>query len=192
MGIALTVIALILLGAVMLLAVPVEITFDIENDEASRNEFALVWLSGLVRIPLRSQTSKKQPKKVTKKSPKKTGRRGQGKAWSLMRNASFRRRLFGYIRGLFRSIKIKTLDVQVRLGLDDPADTGRLWGVLGPLASLLAGIRNANIRVEPEFATEVFSLQSHGRISVIPLRVLWISSCFFLTPQVIGALVFKS
>ncbi len=187
-----TVIALILLGIVMLLAVPVEVAFNIENDEASPNDVALIWLSGIIRIPLTADSSKKRQEKAAKNRKKKTRRRGKNKAWALMRNASFRRRLFGYIRDLFRSIKIKSLDIRLRLGLDDPADTGRLWGVLGPLASLLGGIRKANIRVEPEFAEEVFSLQSQGRISVIPLRILWISSCFFLTPQVIRALAVKS
>ena len=186
------IIGLILLGIVMLLAVPVEIVFNIENGEASRNDVALVWLSGIIKIPLTARSSKKRQEKAAKKRKKKTRRRGQNRAWGLMRKASLRRRLLGYIRSLFRSIKIKTLDVQLRLGLDDPADTGQLWGVLGPLASFLSGIRKAKIRVEPEFAAEVFSLQSHGRISVIPLRVLWISSCFFLTPQVIRALAFKS
>lgn len=178
----------LLLCIVVLLAVPVEIIFTIEYDEGRRNEFAVGWLFGLLRIPVKTRSSKQSPEKVEKK----TRRRGWRKVLTLVRNVYFRKRLFRYIRGLVRSIEIKTLDAQARIGLDDPADTGRLWGVLGPLISLIPKIPKANIRIEPEFAAEVLALQCHGRISVIPLQILSLSMRFFLSPHVIRALVSKS
>lgn len=188
----LTAIALILLGMVLLLAAPVEIAFNIEHDEASRSDISLVMLFGIIRIPLVGHSGKERRKKTARTHRKKTKRRGNRKVMSLARNADFRERFFNYIRGLLQSMKIKTLDVQVKLGLDDPADTGRLWGVVGPLASVLAESRTARIRIEPEFAGEVFSLQSHGRISVTPLRILSNSLYFFLSPQVIRVIAFRS
>ncbi len=182
----------ILLGVVVLLGVPVEIVFTIRSDETSQNDAAVVLLFGILRIPLRMRSGKKPREKIVNKNASKTKRRGGRKAFALVRNANLRRRFLRYIRRLVRAIKIKTLDVRVRLGLDDPADTGRLWGVVGPLASLFAGLRGVNIRIEPEFSEEVFSLQSQGRIRVIPLQILLISLFFFLSPQVIRMLALKS
>ncbi len=145
-----------------------------------------------MRVPLIASSGIESPEKVVRHRKRTTKRRSQSKAFALLRNADLRRRLVKLVRGLLRAIKIKTLDLHLRLGLDDPADTGRLWGILGPLNSQLAGIRTANIRIEPDFAAEVFSLHSQGRITVVPLRVLSISLFFLLSPQMIRALASNS
>lgn len=181
-------IALILMCIVVFLAVPLEIAFVIQHDESSRRDITLVWLFGLIRIPLRDRPSTKPRRQSVRKSIPKSKRSRQRSALSLVQNVYFRKRFLKYARKLFRSIKVKTLDVQVRLGLDDPADTGRLWGLLGPLSSLFARCRKANIRIEPDFAAEGFTLQSHGRIRVIPLEIVMICLHFVSSPRVIHAI----
>jgi len=178
----------ILMGVALLLAVPVELEFSFQNGETHCNYVSLNWLSGIVRIPLTGRADRK-PKEQPARKKKKRGRKR--KSLSLARNVGFRRRLFVFVRRVVRAIRIKVLDVQVRIGLDDPADTGRLWGLVGPLSSLLAGIRQASIRIEPDFAAEVFSLHSCGRIRVIPLEVVVHGLCFLLSPQVIRAIAFR-
>lgn len=183
-----TTIALLSLCLVLLLALPVEIIFVLQHEEASRRDVSLVCFFGLIRISLRSRSRKQTREKPFRKKPKKTKRSGQRKVLSLVRNAYFRQRVLRYARYLFRSINVRTLDLQVRLGLDDPADTGRLWGVMGPLSALLACCRHAKIRIEPDFAEEICFWESHGRIRVRPLQVILISLSFFLSPQVMYVL----
>ena len=154
------------------------------------NDVAIVWLFGLLRIPLRPE--KEQNKPVAKNKAMRTKRFGWRKALSLLQSTSFRKRCFRYLRHVVRSIKFKKFDLQARLGLDDPADTGQLWGFIGPIAALLTGRSGGNVRIEPDFACETFSLHSHGRIRMIPLRILLICIAFFLSPEVIRVLAPKS
>lgn len=192
MLLAVAVIALILLGIVAFLAVPVEFVFHIQHDETKRNDAAVVLLFGMIRIPLTARADNVSREKAVKIREMETRPHRQGKAYSLLRNAYVRRRLLRFVHGLLSAIKIETFDLHVRLGLDDPADTGRLWGIVGPLSSLLSGIRTAHIRIEPDFSAEVFSVQTQGRITVIPLQILSISLRFFLSPQVIRTLAMKA
>ena len=71
--------------------------------------------------------------------------------------------------------------------MDDPADTGRLWGVVGPLAALLATSRAMQVSIQPDFAAEVFEYQGRGYISVIPLQVLALLLAFALSPVTLRA-----
>jgi hypothetical protein len=74
----------------------------------------------------------------------------------------------------------------MRLGLGDPADTGRLWAVVGPL-SAAAQLRNAELRIEPEFADPVLELRADGRVLLVPLRFLIVAIAFALSPPTIRA-----
>jgi hypothetical protein len=74
----------------------------------------------------------------------------------------------------------------VRLGLGDPADTGRLWAVVGPLCAV-AQLRNAELRIEPEFVDPVLEFHADGRVRLVPLRFLGLAVAFALSPPTIRA-----
>lgn len=75
----------------------------------------------------------------------------------------------------------------MRLGLGDPADTGRLWAMVGPLSALVQNLRNAEVRIEPEFADPVFEFESHGRVLLIPIQFIFVIIAFALSPPSIRA-----
>ena len=191
MSSVLTAAAIALALVVLCLAVPIEVSFDVQRGETSRTDIALAWLFGTIKMPLRARGSKTGREGVDAKTRQKNKRRRR-KAIALVRNADFRRRFLSLIQRLLRCMRVKSLKARVRLGLDDPADTGRLWGVLGPLAAIFATFRKAHISIEPEFTAEVFTLQGSGTVRVVPLQVLAIGALFLLSPQVIRALAFQS
>jgi hypothetical protein len=104
---------------------------------------------------------------------------------ALVQVEGFGSRLLRLARDLFRRIRIQELSLRIRLGLDDPADTGRLWAVVGPLAAL-PGLRR--VAIEPEFAAEIFELDGRGRIRIVPLRLLSVLLRFALSPVTLHAL----
>lgn len=181
-------IALFLLFIVALLALPVDMVFTIQRDEESRQDIHFDWLFGLVKIPLTGRATRKQEGKSVTKGRNTNRRGGRKKVVALLRNPHFRKRFLTYTRYLMRSTRIKSLDLHVRIGLDDPADTGKLWGVLGPITALLASCRHAHIQIQPEFASESFTLHRHGTIRLIPIWTIMIGFCFFLSPAVIRAI----
>ena len=73
----------------------------------------------------------------------------------------------------------------MRIGLGDPADTGLLWAFLGPLSAL--PLRNAELRLEPEFVDPVLELEADGRLLLVPLRFLILAVAFALSPPTIRA-----
>jgi hypothetical protein len=75
----------------------------------------------------------------------------------------------------------------VRLGLDDPADTGRLWGLLWPVVALAQALHGAEVRLEPEFLEETVQFQAQGRVAASPLRLLAIAGGLALSPATVGA-----
>ena len=76
------------------------------------------------------------------------------------------------------------MDLRLRIGLGDPADTGRLWALVGPLSGYLAASGQAVIAVEPDFVDSVFEARGSGALSVVPLRMLGLVTGLLLSPPV--------
>lgn len=74
--------------------------------------------------------------------------------------------------------------VRIRLGLGDPADTGQLWGLLGPVAALLSNLQGARLELEPEFMDAVFELEGSGTIRFVPLQLLVLVAALMLSPSI--------
>ena len=72
--------------------------------------------------------------------------------------------------------------MRLRIGLDDPADTGRLWALVGPVSGLLANIHEVSIEIEPEFFETIIELNSNGTIRVIPLQIIFLTAALLLSP----------
>ena len=77
--------------------------------------------------------------------------------------------------------------MHARLGLGDPADTGRLWALVGPLNAAVQGLARADWRIEPEFVDPVFEVDARGGCRLVPLRFLALGVGFVLSPVTIRA-----
>ena len=113
-----------------MLAIPLDLSFAYNIRNGAEGHMIIGWLFGLVRIPVRLNQGKekkaeKRKTKVAKKGPK------SRKALRLLSNRDFWPWLNRLIKRLLGRIKIYSLSLKMRLGLGDPADTGRLWAVAG-------------------------------------------------------------
>ena len=86
-----------------------------------------------------------------------------------------------------RAVRVHQLRLRVRLGLDDPADTGRLWAFMGPLAAAAHRSSGVQIRLEPDFTEATLAFEASGRLSVVPLRMLALVLGFALSPSSLRA-----
>ncbi|RCX31299.1 DUF2953 domain-containing protein [Thioalbus denitrificans] len=176
----------LLAGLLALLAVPLELAFSVRRDGVRREgRGSLRWLFGLVRVRLGGPGERVRagPGRPASRRPRRGGG-GARRMLALVQVEGFGSRLLRLARDLFRRIRIQELSLRVRLGLDDPADTGRLWAVVGPLAAL-PGLRR--VAIEPEFAAETFELDGRGRIRIVPLRLLSVLLRFALSPVTLRA-----
>lgn len=191
-------VGIILVLLIAILAIPFEIIFDIHRRQAMQADIAVLWLFGVVRIPVTSKPTEppeKRPSETPAKKPRKTKKRQKRKAKSvnftaaknLFWNARFRYRLIKFVKDIFKTIHIASFYLRIRLGLDDPADTGRLWAYMGPLAVSLSNLSNATINLEPEFQTETLDVDGSGRVRIVPLQVIFTVLAFVFSPVTINA-----
>jgi len=192
-SIALT-LGLLLALVVGLLAVPLTVGFSIHRIEETRGLIRFRWLFGLVRFQLRiPRPSKARPGSGTMpgKKAKPRGRRkrkgGAGGLLSLIRQRAFRQRVHRFICDVLRATHPRDLFLRLRIGLGDPADTGRLWAVVGPIAAMAQTLRGAAIRIEPDFIDPVFEVESQGRFRLVPIQFIGLTAAFLLSPTTLRA-----
>ncbi len=173
---------------VILLAMPVTLTYQLSWRQTLSARLRLNWAFGLVRADVSPGTARKGAD-TPETAPGKAGgrRKRKGRKVNFMaaiRQPAFRRRILRFVKDVWRSIRKKNVELLVRMGLGDPADTGRLWAVLGPLSGMLAGPGDVRVRIEPDFLDATLAVDSSGTIRVIPLQMVIITLGLCLSPSV--------
>lgn len=174
-----------LIVIILVLAVPVTLTYRVSWRRGFQANITLKWLFGLVHIPLPSTTSTtpaSEQKTITPKVSKKQRASRKTNPVVALRQSAFRRRLFRFASDVWHAIHKQHVVLRIRIGLGDPADTGQLWAVIGPLSGILATFQDALIEIEPEFIDAVFELDSSGNIRIIPLQLLYIAIGLLVSP----------
>ncbi len=176
---------MILLGMVLglglaLLAVPFDLRVQLRYQARLRTEVELRWFFGLVPLRTTGPEASEQPRSVRP--------RGRFSAGSMLRTEGFARRCLRFAGQLLRSAHIRELELVGRVGFDDPADTGQLWALLGPLNGLASTLHPARVSIEPDFAGEVLEVEGVGDLRVVPGRVIVVVLAFALSPVTLRAL----
>ena len=178
----------ILLLLLFLLAVPVTVAFRVERIEKINGQVSFQWLFGLVRFRIGIPGAEPRHKRTL---AKRTGKRWSGNdargVLALLKQSAFRRRAVQFIKDVLSAAHTRDLYLRLRIGLGDPADTGRLWAVLGPLAGIAASLRSGEVRIEPEFMDSVLEVRSHGEFRLIPLQFIALAASFAVSPATLRA-----
>lgn len=183
----LTGVVIVLLALIALLAIPVTLTYQVTWRQAFQGDVTLQWLFGLVRL----QLPLRQPKipsssaiNVTQDEHKKSSSGNKSNPIAAIRQKSFRQRMIKFIRDFWHAIQKHNLTLRIRIGLGDPADTGQMWAIIGPVSGMLATIEQASIEIEPEFIDSVFELDSSGNVRIIPLQMIYLAFGLLLSPAI--------
>ena len=176
------VVLLLVLG---LLAIPLGLDYRLNWRGRLQGDIHLIWLFGLLRlrIPTESTPSPADHKTASKPGRKRRrGRKSRASPLAAWRLRPFRQRILRFVRDLWRAIHKRELRLQLRIGLDDPANTGQLWALMGPLSAIAANSQTAEISIEPDFMRSTLELQSSGRIRLVPLQLLGLGLGLLLSP----------
>ncbi|MBT8098719.1 MAG: DUF2953 domain-containing protein [Gammaproteobacteria bacterium] len=177
----------VLVMIVVVLAIPLELEFDARWPESQHNRARLRWAFGLVRIELRDDaTSATETRKVSERKPGREPRKERpgGSIFRALRMADFRQRLWRFVCDLWAVLHKRDVRIQCRLGLEDPADTGLAWSVLGPIAGFLQTVPGARIDLCPEFGDEIVDVAGRGTLRVYPLQVLALLVGVLVSPSI--------
>lgn len=171
---ALYIVVGIVLLVVLVLSIPVDTAFDVDGPGGARSRTRIGWLFGLLW---------KDVGRKRKKAPKKKKKERKGFAFlSLLMTRGVATGLLKLVRRIFSRIKVRDLDARLRIGLDDPADTGMLYSALWPALIPLTYTGSTRVRMELSFEEPALELAARGRIRVFPIRMVWPMLAFALSP----------
>ena len=169
---AVYIIAGIILLLILMLSIPVELVFDLEIPGEAKPRVRVGWLFGLVWKEIRRR--KRKPKRKKKRSLK--------PFLSLLRTRGLPGNLLKLARKILSRVKVRQLDADLRVGLDDPVDTGMLWSVMWPALVSLNSSGPVKVRIEPSFAEPALEASVHGRIRLFPIEIVGSLLGFVLSP----------
>ena len=170
----------VFLFLVLLLAIPVDLVFYLEKEVDFKPRVGVGWLFGLVEKDISG-------KKAKPKEEKKKGERNIKPFLAMLRTRGFLQRLFRFVKDIIRVIKIHRLKLNLRVGLDDPADTGLLFAAVGPAMVYTRSFSSLDVWVEPDFNQENFRGYCKGDVRAFPIRFVPPLMFFVFSPATIRA-----
>lgn len=171
----------LLLGLVAVLAVPIDVVFAVQREDRFKGRITIGWLFGAVRIALPPAHARAKQVKARRSQAQRGSRIGH-KVSAVLRSEGFLGRVLRLFRCLATRIRVRRLRLHVRLGLDDPADTGRLWGIVAPLTWAAQVPAGADLAIEPEFTGADFRFDGEGAVRIVPIELLATLIAFALSP----------
>ena len=163
----------------LLLAIPVDVTFRVEKSTDFKSRVRVRWLFGLIGKDISGEKKKREKEK----------KKGNIKPLlAVLRTRRFPRKLFKFARSTFPLLKVRELKLNLRVGLDDPAETGLLFAIIGPMMVYIRSLPLLDIQVEPDFEGE--SLRGHfrGDIRAFPIQFVGLCIPLALSPTTIRAI----
>lgn len=171
------------LGA--LLCVPIHVDVWLRREETLEVRALSRW--GALRIPSSGKAASQDARAAPRTARAARGRRPRKqrrKLRALLFSRDFLPSLVRLFRRLLRQLRPRSVRLELRAGLDNPADTGWLWGKLMPLVALLWALDAESITLEPDFSKPCLTLNGHASIRVVPglLLATLIGYCFTPPP----------
>lgn len=178
------------LGALLLtlLCMPIDIKLDAEHagKQVFRLEFG--WLFGLLRRRPRPSGPPRKPKEKNRSETKrKQKRRGGPRArvvWAFLQNAGLGEVLWRLLRRLYRALHVRVEGLVLEIGLEDPADTGQLWGFVGAASGGLSYASEERIAIVPCFTAPIFAMNGSVRMRLFPGQLLGVLLMTLFSPNI--------
>ena len=171
------VIALASLAAIIIfvLCIPLNAVLDINIYGRPKFRLRLVWFFGLVsRGITKGRKKPKEEKRIAEGKRKRKKRKIKARTiFKILRTRGLLGQIKRLLRDILKCLKIRDLRADFRVGLDDPADTGLLFALIGPTIFFLGSSRVHEIRVQPSFEDEaVFEGYLHGAVRLVPIQLV--------------------
>jgi hypothetical protein len=163
--------------------VPLDLSLTIDTTREKRFTLGLAWLFGAIRI--RIGEGARKPKAGEKK--KAEGRR-RWPALQILRTRGMAAATAKLGRRILRCLEIRDFRGDFLIGLDDPADTGMLFGALIPAAIALSSLTGNPFTIRPSFEGRVFEGRTGATLRLSPLRALWAITRFAFSVPALRAL----
>jgi hypothetical protein len=174
---------------VVLVATPVTLVFALKKEKGKgwRGRMRVYWLFGLVRTTVHPGRTRRGRRSTRKSAVLNAGRRR--KLYVLLRSEGFLRQLMLLLKNLLVTFRPRRFRLQWVIGFPDPADTGRLMGLIMPVQVFTGRVSfgrksNLAVQVTPDFSGPCVKGQCHASVGFVPLKLFGLIFGFFLSPVV--------
>lgn len=159
---------------ILFLCIPVELVFRANTQGRPKFSLRLIWFFGLVKRDLR-QFGKTHKEKTVVKFEEKPGRNWLQRikvTWEIMQTKGLLKQFRRSIIRTIRSIQVRELAANLKVGLDNPADTGLLFAFIAPVNLVVNYFVPCHINIEPSFAGESFVTgNANAVVKLIPIHL---------------------
>ena len=162
--------AVALASLIAILSIPFEIHSHIEVYEKPKFRIRLTWLFGLLKKDIRA---KKKPAKKKEKEKPGEGRKWLWAAFRIIRTKGMLKELRRLVKRILNSLKIRELRVNFKVGLDDPADTAFLVGIINFSRVFWKPSFPHEIDIQADYEGQVFlEGYTHLTVRVLPIQIV--------------------
>lgn len=150
--------AALVIVILLVLCIPLDLIVHVNTSESPAYKVRLLWLFGLVAKDLKKARGKKPAKKEKAAEVRAKKKRGRvispGTIYRILRTTGLFSQVKRLLTGIVNSLKIKHLAANLKLGLENPADTALLFAVTGPVNFLLS-LLPYKITIWPTFDSDL-------------------------------------
>ncbi len=174
---------------VAMLAVPLVLFIEAERTDKLTVRWRLFWLFGLVKPRSRNRSAPPPPERADARpadTPKKRRAKGLRMAVAVLRTRGLFERVVQLALALLRRVRLERFQLDTMFGLENPADTGVVYGCLSPVL-VMAEVRGLNIRCRPMFLESGVRGAFRATIRIRPLLVVGPIVAFLVSPPVFRA-----
>ena len=159
---------------ILVLCVPLDVAFNLETSGRPKFRVRLVWFFGLVSKELGGEKKKPEAKKeITEEKPKKKRGTRLRTIFQVLRVRGLIRQIKNFLGDILGQLKIRELIVDLRVGLDNPADMGFAFALMGSINPFLSSFPPSQVRVQPYFHDEtVVEGYIRGALRLCPIRLV--------------------
>lgn len=158
-----------------LLCVPIDLSVRLDVQRGTTFRMKVAWFFGLLTRQIGPAGRKKEVKreKPTAKRRPIFRRPNIGMLYEILRTRGLVRQVIRFLKDVFRQLKFKSLDGDMRVGLGDPADTGLLFAFVGPVIPFLTHPNIRQVVLQPDFGDDVLCEGFvQGALRLQPIRLI--------------------
>lgn len=156
----------------LFLCIPLDLVFRANVEGRPKFNLRLKWFFGLVSSELRQTRKKPEEKKVEYEGKPGDWPHRLRVTFEILQTKGLLKQLRSFIKRTIRRIKIRELTANLKVGLDNPADTGLLFAFIAPLNLAINYFLPHPIKIQPSFTGESFITgYLYGEVRLWPIQL---------------------
>jgi hypothetical protein len=157
----------------LFLCIPLDVVFRANLEGRPKFSLKMIWFFGLFSSELRQPRKKPEEKRVIEFERKPGDWLHRLKiTYDILQTKGLFKQFRSFIKRTIRRIKVRELAANLKVGLDNPADTGLLFAVIAPLNLAINYFLPNPIKIEPLFTGEHFITgYLYGTVRLWPIQL---------------------